>query len=156
MSTRCVLFAWVVGQSSFASMSQHSMDLGMNLKDAIGRVMLRSRRQAGSGHNLLAFSCMCVCACVLVCVFVCALRACPVVRFVSPAGPELFLAQSRSGRIAELWNRIKHHYKTFVAQSRLQSTDVADDPHRCRRLRSCVRKVRSLAAVVPLLLSNRR
>ena len=76
--------------------------------------------QAGLGHNLFSFSCMCVCACVLVCVGSSVLCVHVQLCFVPLAGPGLFCAQSRCGRIAELWNRIKLHYKTFHTQSRLQ------------------------------------
>ena len=75
--------------------------------------------QAGLGHNLFSFSCMCVCACMFVCVRLCSECTSSCV-FVSPASPGFFCAQSRSGRIAELWNRIKLHYKTLHTQSRLQ------------------------------------
>ena len=51
----------------------------------------------------------------LVCLFVCSsvLRVHVQLCVVSPAGPGLFRAQSRGGRIAELWKRIKLHHKTF-------------------------------------------
>ena len=64
---------------------------------------------------------MSVCACVCLCVCVRLCFACMSSCVLSPAGLEFFRAQSRSGRIAELWNRIKLHYKTFHTQSRLQS-----------------------------------
>ena len=75
--------------------------------------------QTRVGHKLFSFSCTCACACVFVCVSVCAPRARPVV-FCLSCRPWFFREQSRRGRIAELWNMIKLHYKTFHTQSRLQ------------------------------------
>ena len=78
------------------------------------------RSKARVGRKLFSISCMCVSACVL---FVCACLSVLGVHvqlcFVSTAGPGLCRAQSRSGGIAELWNTIKLHCKTFHTQSRL-------------------------------------
>ena len=85
------------------------------------------------GYKLFSISCSCVCACVLVLVCVCAclsvLRVHVQLCSVSLAGPGHFRAHSRSGQVAELWNTIKLHNKTFHTQSRLQ-TLKGDDPRR--------------------------
>ena len=71
--------------------------------------------QAGVGHKAdFFFLHVCVCVCLSV------LRVHVQLCFVSLAGPGLFRAESRSGRIAGLWNTIKLHYKKFHTQSRLQ------------------------------------
>ena len=79
----------------------------------------RSGRRLGWDTTCFLFP---VCVSALVCLCVCSsvLRVHVQLCFVSPAGPGFFCAQPRSGRIAELWNRIKLHYKTFHTQSRLQ------------------------------------
>ena len=85
--------------------------------------------QARVGHMLFSISRMCVCACVFVCVRLC--FACTSSCVVSPLQAVGFVrTQSRSGRIAELWNRIKLRYKTFHTQSWLQSLTLGDDPRR--------------------------
>ena len=83
------------------------------------KFIFRSGRRLGRHTICFLFP---VCVSALVCLCVCSSVPCVHVQlcFVSPAGPGLFRAQSRSGRIAELWNRIKLHYKTFHTQSRLQ------------------------------------
>ena len=98
-----------------------SMDLGAT-QDATGILFFSIWPQARVGHALFSISCMCVCACLLVClcVFVGVPRACPVV-FSVPWRPGPFRAQSRSGRIAQPWNTIRLHYKTFHTQCRLQN-----------------------------------
>ena len=55
------------------------------------------------------YVCLHLCACVCSSVLRVHVQLC----VVSPAGPGLFRAQSRSGRIAELWKRIKLRHKTF-------------------------------------------
>ena len=97
----------------------HSMDLGTTW-DAIGKFVFSNWSQARVGRKLFSMSCICVCACVLVCVRLSVLRVHVQLCVVSLAGPGLFCAQSRSGRIAELWNKIKLHFKTFRTQSWLQ------------------------------------
>ena len=115
-----VLFTWVFGELICTDVL-HSMDLGTT-QDASGNLFFRSGRRPGGTQVVVQFS---VCVSALVCLCLCScssvLRVYVQLCLLSLAGPGFFRAQSRSGRIAELWNRIKLHCMTFHTQSRLQS-----------------------------------
>ena len=104
------LFAWVFGRAHLhrcGALDGPGHDAGRDWK-----CVFRSGRRPGWDTS------MCVRACVFVCSSV--LRVHVQLCLVSPASPGFFRAQSRSGWIAELWNRIKLHCKTFHTQPQLQ------------------------------------
>ena len=111
-----VLFAWVFGRTHLhrcVALDGVGHDAGRDLK-----FVFRSGRRPGWDTSCFHFLVR-VPALVCLCVSVCAPRARPVV-FCLSCRPWFFRAQSRRGWIAELWNTIKLHYKTFHTQSRLQ------------------------------------
>ena len=118
----------------------HSTGLGTT-QDAAGNMFFDL--VAGQAGTQVVFNFLYVCLRLCLCVWVCSsiFRVHVQLFFVSIADPGFFRAQARSGWIAELWNTIKLHYKTFHMQSRLQKL-AWEMIASTRSLPSCVRRVR--------------
>ena len=86
------------------------------------------------GHKLFSISCVCVClrlwSCERVCVCSSMLRVHVQPCVVSPAGFGFFRTQSRSGRIAELWNQDQTSLLDVPHAIPAAESDVGDDPRR--------------------------
>ena len=117
-------FAWVFGRAFLhrcVALDGPGHDAGRDWKG-----VFRTGRRPGGGHKLFSISCVCVSACVCSSVLRVHVQLC----LVSPEGLEFFRAQPRSGQIAELWNRIKFHCKTFQTQMPAAESAVGEGPRR--------------------------